>query len=187
MGDIGIGKVVEHTRFHNGVLNGNAVRVLVGDLDDLRIYNAALKPADVHGLFGRQTSSPILHLRPRRQPPDSDERCASDELRLQRSQSVADRQRSGRNHGLRLRPQRQPRHQGRPGTPGATDRTDYHYDVANRPVSADVDGSVAFAATYDGRTRRQSKTESQAPGPGGDTTTFRYGGGTSFQERKSAT
>ena len=57
--------------------------------------------------------------------------------------------------------------------------TDYYYDVANRLTSADIDGTEAFAATYDARTRRLSKTE------GSDTTTFRYDAGVSFQEHKN--
>ena len=59
--------------------------------------------------------------------------------------------------------------------------TEYNYDVNDRLVSVEIDGSLIFETTYDYRTRRLTKTEN------GETTYFRYDGGDCFQELESGT
>jgi len=59
--------------------------------------------------------------------------------------------------------------------------TQYIYDVSDRLYQAKVDGDVVLTNAYDARTRRIGKAEPGGP-HGVAITSFRYDGGTSFQE-----
>ena len=59
---------------------------------------------------------------------------------------------------------------------GPNSTTAYSYDASDRLIAAATDGTAVFAGAYDARTRRLGKTEN------GQTTLFRYDGGTNFQE-----
>jgi len=61
---------------------------------------------------------------------------------------------------------------------GAVDNRLCYVEITSATSGASVGTTNVFAATYDYRTRRVTKTEN------GETTTFRYDGGVSYQEWK---
>ncbi|MEM1027403.1 MAG: LamG-like jellyroll fold domain-containing protein, partial [Planctomycetota bacterium] len=55
--DLGIGDVEGETQFHDGLVNDTTSHGFAGEIDNLRVFNQALTPAEVQTLFDQDTLS----------------------------------------------------------------------------------------------------------------------------------